>query len=144
MRARTRRRQPNRRRKTISLDITPQVAASRMLLQGYGDGGFRVAGERLEGSHIIFPELTCPWPVTSLDAITLESLGDVIDKSGEIDILIIGCGEKFEPIPDDLREGLKEHGIVLEWMDTAAACRTFNVLLVEERPVAAALLAICD
>ncbi|NQU58318.1 MAG: hypothetical protein HQ513_13860 [Rhodospirillales bacterium] len=137
-----RRRLPNRRRKAISLDITPQVAASRMLLQGYGDGGFRVAGKRLEGSHIIFPEQTTPWPVTSVDAITLESLGAVIGMSAETDILIVGCGVNFEPIPDDLKEGLKEHGIVLEWMDTSAACRTFNVLLVEERPVAAALIAV--
>ena len=111
-----------------------------MLLQGYGEGGFRVAGERLEGSHIIFPAQACPWPVTSLAGITLESLSAVIDQSDEIDILIIGCGEEFQPIPDDLREALKDHGIVLEWMDTGAACRTFNVLLAEGRRVAAALI----
>ncbi len=113
-----------------------------MLLQGYGDGGFRVAGKRLEGPHIIFPEQTAPWPVGSAAAITLESLGAVIDMSDEVDILIVGCGVEFEPIPDDLGDGLKEHGIVLEWMDTGAACRTFNVLLIEERPVAAALIAV--
>ncbi len=113
-----------------------------MLLKGYGDGGFRVAGKRLEGSQIIFPEQTTPWSVTSVDAITLASLGAVIDKSDEIDILIVGCVVEFATIPDDLKEGLKEYGIVLEWMDTGAACRTFNVLLVEERPVAAALIAV--
>lgn len=136
------RRLPNRRRKAISLDITPQIAASRMLLQGYGEGGFRVAGKRLEGSHIIFPEQSTPWPVSAFAAITIESLGPVIEKTAEVDILIVGCGEHFEPFPYDLKDGLKEHGIVLEWMDTAAACRTFNVLLVEERPVAAALIAV--
>jgi len=113
-----------------------------MLLQGYGEGGFRAAGKRLEGSHIIFSVNAIPWAVTSLEEITLESLGAVIAKSAEIDILIVGCGVDFQPIPDALKEGLKEHGIVLEWMDTGAACRTFNVLLVEERPVAAALLAV--
>jgi uncharacterized protein len=113
-----------------------------MLVQGYGDGGFRVAGKRLEGSQIIFPEQTTPWPVTAFAAITIESLGAVTQKSAEVDILIVGCGEKFEPYPFDLKDALKEHGIVLEWMDSAAACRTFNVLLVEERPVAAALIAV--
>ncbi len=138
-----RRRQPNRRRKVISLDITPQVAASRNLLQGYGDGGFRIAGgERLEGSHILFPEDAALWPVTAVDSISLESLSVVIDKADEIDILIIGCGSDFQPIPDNLREDLRKHDIVLEWMDTGAACRTFNVLLVEERSVAAALIAV--
>jgi uncharacterized protein len=139
---RARRRQPNRRRNPISLDITPQVAGSRMLMQGYGDGGFRIAGDRFEGSQIIFPERTCPWPATSLAGITLESLNAVIKNSSHIDILIVGCGQEFQPVPDDLRDDLKKHGIVLEWMDTPAGCRTFNVLLVEERPIAAALLAI--
>ncbi|PPR68246.1 MAG: hypothetical protein CFH02_01041, partial [Alphaproteobacteria bacterium MarineAlpha3_Bin1] len=40
------------------------------------------------------------------------------------------------------RAGLREWGIVLEWMDTGAACRTFNVLLSEERACAAALIAV--
>ena len=43
---------------------------------------------------------------------------------------------------DRERKELKDQGIVLEWMDTGAACRTFNVLTVEERPVAAALIAV--
>ena len=138
-----RRRPSNRRRKTISLDITPQVAASRNLLQGYGDGGFRVSGGgRLEGSHILFLDEAAPWSATTVASITLESLKPVIDKADTIDILIVGCGPEFQPIPDDLRQGLKKHGIVLEWMDTSAACRTFNVLLVEERQVAAALIAV--
>ncbi|MBI1985608.1 MAG: Mth938-like domain-containing protein, partial [Rhodospirillales bacterium] len=41
-----------------------------------------------------------------------------------------------------LREDLKQAGLVLEWMDTGAACRTFNVLLAEERACAAALIAV--
>ena len=45
-------------------------------------------------------------------------------------------------IPKGLRPDLREHGIVLEWMDTGAACRTFNVLVAEERRVAAAILAV--
>lgn len=112
-------------------------------MQGYGDGGFRVSGgKRIEGSQILFPEAAVPWSVSSATDITLESLSAAIDKADEIDILIVGCGAEFQPIPDELRQGLKKHGIVLEWMDTGAACRTFNVLLVEERPVAAALIAV--
>lgn len=94
------------------------------------------------GSHILFPESVTPWTATGIEDITLESLSAVIEKADEIDILIVGCGPEFLPIPDDLREGLKEHGIVLEWMDTGAGCRTFNVLQVEERSVAAALIAV--
>jgi uncharacterized protein len=44
--------------------------------------------------------------------------------------------------PPDLRVELKARGISLEWMDTGAACRTFNVLLTEEREAVAALIAV--
>jgi len=56
-------------------------------------------------------------------------------------ILIVGCGPVFEAPPAGLREALAELDVVLEWMDTGAACRTFNVLLSEDRPCAAALIA---
>jgi uncharacterized protein len=138
-----RRRQLNERRKTISLDITPQIAGSRNLLHSYGDGGFRVSGAgRLEGSQILFPEKVIPWKAKSIRDISLNSLNPITSDSERIKILIVGCGNEFFPIPDTLREGLRKQGIVLEWMDTGAACRTFNVLLVEERPVAAALIAV--
>ena len=138
-----RRRQPNRRCKTISLDITPQVANSKMLLHGYGGGGFRVTGAgRLLGSQILFPEKTIPWKAQSVKDISIDSLSPIIVESDRINVLIVGCGIEFLPIPDFLCEGLRKQGIVLEWMDTGAACRTFNVLLVEERPVAAALIAV--
>ena len=134
---------PNWRHSVISIDITPQVSSSKMLLQSYGEGGFRVSNAgRLEGSHLIFSEKILPWPVSDASDINLESLKPILCEANSIDILIVGCGLVFKSIPDDLRTDLREHGIVLEWMDTGAACRTFNVLLVEERLVAAALLAV--
>jgi uncharacterized protein len=45
-------------------------------------------------------------------------------------------------VAPELREALRPAGIVIEAMDTAAACRTYNVLLTEERRVAAALIAL--
>ncbi len=38
-----------------------------------------------------------------------------------------------------IRDALKAAAITIEAMDTGAACRTYNVLLTEERRVAAAL-----
>ena len=43
-------------------------------------------------------------------------------------------------ISRELRTSLRQSGIVIEAMDTGAACRTFNMLLAEERRVAAALI----
>jgi len=126
----------------VSLDITPQVAAGRQLIQGYGNGGFRILGKRLEGSLIVFPESCVAWPVTSAADISIESLDTVIGKASETQMLVIGCGPDFTDEPSGLRQDLRKYGIVLEWMDTGAACRTFNVLLGEERRAAAALIAV--
>ena len=90
----------------------------------------------------MFPERTVPWPVAGADQITLDSLGGLTIEGITANLLVVGSGADFQPVPDGLKEGLKDLGIALEWMDTGAACRTFNVLLAEDRPVAAALVAI--
>jgi uncharacterized protein len=54
---------------------------------------------------------------------------------------VLGCGAAFGRPDADLRSALRAYGIVTEPMDTRAACRTFNVLLAEDRRVAAALIA---
>ncbi len=90
---------------------------------------------------LVFPERSLNWGVGKPVDLTLASLGPVIETSDHTDILIIGCGAAFCDEPVGLRGGLRDHGIVLEWMDTGAACRTFNVLLAEDRRLAAALIA---
>ena len=118
------------------------VPAGRQLIQSYGDGRFRIAGQVHQGSVLVFPERTLPWPVTGVDGITLDSLAEVTASGQAADILIIGCGPAFLPVPKGFREGLKAAAVALEWMDTGAASRTFNVLLAEDRACAAALIAV--
>jgi len=84
-------------------------------------------------------EKTLLWSVIDPGVITLGGLGPVIDEPG---ILVVGCGTGVMAPPPDLRVELKARGISLEWMDTGAACRTFNVLLTEEREAVAALIAV--
>lgn len=125
----------------MSLDITPAIVTGGQLIQRYGDGGFRVAGIDYQGSIIVRVDATDRWPVSAVSEIDLTSLTPLSGVSPAVDILLIGCGPRFSPPPSDLRRGLKNAGMVLEWMDTGAACRTFNVLLAEGRAVAAALIA---
>lgn len=126
----------------MSLDINIVVPKNRQLVQFYGDGQFKVSGVAYEGSILVFLEETQLWPVTAIQDITLETLKPIIDATNDVDILLVGCGERFAPVPKGLRQALKGAGIVLEWMDTGAASRTFNVLVAEERRVAAAILAV--
>ncbi len=122
----------------MSLDITPKVPAGRQIVQAYGDGGFRITGEAYDGSVIVFLDRSEAWS----GELTMEGLQPVLEAADKPEILVVGCGPSFSLPPEDLRQALRAHGIVLEWMDTAAACRTLNILSIEERAVAAALVAV--
>ncbi len=124
------------------VDITPLLPADRQIIQAYGDGRFRITGVAYEGSVIVLPERTFAWPVGRFEEITLDSLADVVGAEPRVEILLIGCGPRLVPIAEDLRAGLRASGIVAEPMDTGAACRTYNVLVAEERRVAAALISV--
>ena len=112
----------------------------RQVIQSYGQGRFRVSGRLFEGSILLTPDSAEPWPVKRARDITAQSLEPLPGES--IDFVLVGCGAGFQPPPEGLAAALKERNIVLEWMDTGAACRTFNVLMAEDRRCAAALIAV--
>ncbi len=124
------------------MDVTPIVPAGRQLIQGYDAGGFRIAGIRHGGSVLVLPERTLAWPIAAPEQITAESLAPVRAAEPTVEILVLGCGARFVMIPADLRAALRAERIVVEAMTTGAACRTFNLLLAEDRRVAAALIAL--
>ena len=123
-------------------DISGRPKEGQQLINGYGEGGFRVSGIRYEGSVLILPEKTLAWPLASIAELSLESLADLTEADSSIEILLIGCGDGMAFIEDDIRLPLREQGIVIDAMNTGAAVRTYNVLLLEGRRVAAALIAV--
>ncbi|MEM7023092.1 MAG: MTH938/NDUFAF3 family protein [Pseudomonadota bacterium] len=124
------------------MEITSAAPVGAQLIQAYGNGGFTIAGLRHEGSVLIMPERTLAWSVSAFSAVTLEGLDPIIASDPRVELLILGSGQTFELAPPPLREALRGHGIAAEAMATPAACRTYNVLLAEDRRVAAALIAI--
>lgn len=126
----------------MSFDITPVIPAGRQLIQGYGDGHFTIAGTRHQGSVIVLPEKTMSWPITNAADVELSELEIIQDSEHGIEILIFGGGPTTPFVHPDLRDELKSMGISIEPMNTGAGCRTFNVLLSEDRRVAAALIAV--
>ena len=121
------------------MDLTPVVAAGRQMIERYGAPGFRVSGIVYEGPVLVFPDRTLSWALSDPDAVDLDSLAPVV-AHGDVEILLLGLGRHMRPVAAGLRRGLRQHGIGLEPMDTGAACRTYNLLLGEDRRVAAALL----
>jgi uncharacterized protein len=121
------------------MDVTPVIPAGRQYIEGYGAGRFRISGVVHDGAVLVFRTRTIAWPIASLAELTAESLAPVLE-AGDVSVLLLGCGARMAPVPGAVRERLRAAGVVIEPMDTGGACRTYNVLLAEDRQVAAALL----
>ena len=102
-------------------------------VDSYGPGFFRVAGEVREGAILLTPTGLSAWAgYTEIDPL--------LALAGKIDVLFVGTGADTAHLPREFREQLEELGLGVEAMASAAACRTYNILLSEGRRVAAALL----
>jgi uncharacterized protein len=126
------------------MDVTPLIPQGRQIIDAYGDGGFRISGQRIEGSVIVFPDKVANWTVGEIEALSAGSLDAVsaAGRAGTVELLLIGTGARMAQIDRTLRQTLRADGVVIEVMDTGAACRTYNVLMAEGRRVAAALIAV--
>lgn len=119
---------------------TPTAPAGRQIIEAYGPGRIRISGTIHQRPVIILPDAVVDWPVATIADLSVDSLIAVASVRPPIEILIIGCGPRMAFIRPDLRQALRASGLVVDAMDTGAACRTYNVLLAEDRRVAAALI----
>lgn len=120
---------------------TPNAGPPRVI-DAYGNGGFRVSGETFSGSILVLPDgAVLSWSA-DMAALSAESLAPVIAASPAPEILLLGCGPRAVFVPPPVRQRLREAGVIVDAMSTGAACRTYNVLIAEERRVAAALIAV--
>ena len=117
----------------------PLIPKGRKIITGYGGGGFKINHEFVAGSLIVFPESVLSWDAAP--PFTLAHFTPVLESSG-IELLLLGTGEGNLPLDPAIRAALKAKGIATDVMNTGAACRTYNVLLSEERRVAAAVIAV--
>ncbi len=79
-----------------------------------------------------------PWGVGAHAALTAADFERLLDFSPEV--VIFGSGASLRFVPPGLHQALFARRIGIETMDTAAACRTYNVLATEGRSVLAALM----
>ena len=121
---------------TVSLESPEGV----LLVEAYGDGGFRFLGRRVEGSVFLRESGFFPFPVSELASLEPDHVDAALAPHPETEILIIGTGADMALLPKPLRLHLDAKGIGYDVMSTGAAARTYNVLTIEGRNVAAILL----
>ena len=109
------------------------------VVTAHGPGHVSVDGQRLTRSLLLLPDRIDPaWGPDDFAALTAEHLAPLAQLGCDVVLLGTGRRQRF-PAPAILRP-LIEARIGAEIMDTAAACRTYNILVAEGRKVAAALI----
>ncbi len=113
-----------------------RFAAGRARIEGRSADGWVVDGRLYRPALLITAERA-----ESLCALTLEALeADAIPDLDGADLLLLGSGATLRRPPKPFAEAMRARGVRIEPMDSPAAARTFNVLVAEERLVAALIL----
>ena len=105
---------------------------------GYGPGFVLVNGVRHEASLVVMPEHLLEWEAASFATLEAAHFSAIVSLQPEV--VLLGTGDTLRFPHPALTSALAQARIGVEVMDTQAACRTYNILMAEERKVAAALL----
>jgi len=110
-----------------------------LAITGHGPGWIAVAGQRIDHSVVLHSDGTRqPWPCERFEALTAAHFEPLAQMRPEL--VLFGSGRRLRFARPGWLRPLAQAGIGLESMDTAAACRTWNILAGEGRRVVAALL----
>lgn len=119
------------------------MARAAPTIDAYGDGGFRLSGEWHVGSVLILGDEPQPWSVTAPGELSPAAFAPVLEAGAAgVEFVLLGMGARNALPPREVRETLQRAGIGLEFMDTPAAAKLYNVLTAEGRRLAAALIAV--
>ena len=120
------------------MKFTLETTSRVNLIRGYSAQEIRIGEQRLQGSCIVSADnLITEWPPKTFADLAPEHLEAILALKPELVLLGTGATQRFPPAP--LRSAFTAKGVGLEVMDLGAACRTFNILVQEERRVVAAL-----
>ncbi len=114
----------------------------QVIIDAYGNGGYRFAGMSHRGSLLCLPTGMHAWPVTRSGEVTLDALSLVLECEGQVDVLLIGLGDDIAALDPAIRQAFRDRGISIEATATAPAVSNYNVVMAEKRAVAGAFIAV--
>lgn len=120
------------------MKLSSDTRTDANVVVGYAADEVRLRGRTLRTSAIVTVDRVVDWPVAALDELSPSALDAVLGFAPEIVLLATGGTQRF-PDPAVIAH-VYGRGVGLEVMEIGAACRTYNVLLSEDRRVALALL----
>lgn len=115
------------------------TSENNYLITGYGANFIEINKQHYAQNLIVMAnKLTLDWPATDFASLSEKHFTQMIDLKPEV--VLLGTGEKHQFLHPKIVQNLTAQGIPLECMTTAAACRTYNILMSEGRNVAAMLI----
>ena len=121
------------------MQFTQQKPDGINLIRRYGADFITIGEEDIRDSCIVSAAtLQRDWAPRSVDELAVEHLSPLFELAPEVVVLATGPTQKFPRAA--LRAEFATRKIGLEVMEIGAACRTYNVLVGEERKVLAAIL----
>jgi uncharacterized protein len=114
------------------------VGQGRNLITAYERDHIRINQDYFSGHLIVTPDSIVPWNVESFETLQATDFEHLL--SYEPEVVLFGSGERLRFPHPGLTAALVEARVGLEVMDTQAACRSFNILMAEDRRVVLALL----
>lgn len=115
------------------------TAENNYLITGYAKSYIEVNKQRYTQNLVIMSDkLILDWSATDFANLTEAHFAQILAIKPEV--VLLGTGEKHQFLHPKIIQKLTQNNIPLECMTTAAACRTYNILMSEGRNVAAALL----
>jgi len=120
------------------MKFTQQRAEGANLIRRYGADHILVGDREIRVSTIVTPAALIDWAPRNVEELSAAHLGALFDLSPEVVVLATGATQKFPRAA--LRAEFATRKIGLEVMEIGAACRTYNVLVGEDRKVVAAIL----
>ena len=120
------------------MKFTQQLPSGINLIRRYGADFIVIGEQEIRSSCLVTANSIEPWVPGSVAELSVEHLGALFSLAPEVVVLSTGAKQLFPRAA--LRAEFATRRIGLEVMEVGAACRTYNVLVGEERRVLAAVL----
>lgn len=121
------------------MKFTEEPIPDSNVIHGYRQDSVDINGRTYRDSLVVSPtQLIDNWPVNSIDDLSSELLQQLLELQPEV--ILIGTGSKIAFLHPGIYAPIVSQGVGIEFMDSGAVCRTYNILLAEDRRVVAAII----
>lgn len=120
------------------IQFTQDSFSAGPLIESWNEGRPQIQGQQYQRSILLDAHGVRPWAPADFQAITAESLAPLAVAG--IELVLLGCGKRQAFLPPELLLPFIGLGLGVEVMTSAAACRTWNLLLADGRRLMAGII----